>query len=75
MTAADADKLKQLLHAKKFGYEIWITISFSSIFGHVERVTRKRLYFKEANKKDVSIDQITTVQLFYGGISLDELDS
>lgn len=75
MNAAEADKLKQLLHAKKFEYKIWITLDSSSIFGYVTKVTEERVFLREADMPDISVDKIKTIRVFYGEITLDELDS
>jgi len=74
VTVAEANKLRRLLHAKKYGYKIHVTTWANAHFGHVEKVTLKKVTFKEEDEADVRIDKIETINLFVGNVSLDDLD-
>jgi len=76
MTVAEAGKLKQLIHARKFGYKVWMTTDFSALFGYVEKVTTERVFLRESDLEDIPVDEIKTIKPFYDYIKLeDELDS
>lgn len=79
MTAKKANILKQLLHAKKYGYKVYITLELSCVFGYVEKVTEEEVVMAREGEFDyqgtLSVNLIGEVRHFYHEMSLDLLET